>query len=974
MDFDVELLEITKENLEEAQFMASTFIDEEVKNRVFLNVVGAECVANHLKKFDIDVSNLHSIHSIKRVVEKIDISDIILDNIRIDVRVVFDKNLIFVPKSHFEYRVDPDIYVVIKCDKNMTRATLYGFFESSEINVKNHNESYYFIEPHNLRSPFELNDYILNFKDNTNKKLSSEQMLRGQELSVAVSDHDVTKDEFKEFLGLLMSSNELRGSVLEFDNFETLASKVAYALQIKKPKNLEDTSVVGVSDFINLEQAGGESTSEDNSSKQNDNNYNNETDFDKTVVEDDISEGSEENGLNSDNSLSENIVNEVIPEAIENTSEQVEAIASEGENTIPDINLTDADMQNFDIEDQSSEDTILPEANNNNEDVSDDNLFEAENLDLDFSDSDLDFKDFETDISEQAAQDFIDDDNNTPSAIDNSDNADFEISEDKSENIEDIIKEDIDTNVDRDYNNIENLAETKDDSKFDFTDYRNQDNAIAVDSADSDIITEEENVHDIGELESNNQTNELNELDEDPSDLYEFSQATSGFATASEAVELTSDANDIKEQVSSEFVPISSNNYDDLNENEITEFEITEDPNFEKNQEIESDEENEADSQESEIVQDAIKAENPNSETEFELQDTNFNIEDINFDKDNNLSEDNNSVTNTGLADADFGMVDDFESFESISQPKENAEVEFPDNETANVNELLNKNVPSENSIVITDKNIKPGEILIDINVANLNSQMYSENAHLEELYSNPTFNADSGLNNDTRIVSSQTKSIPLAAGIGGIAVVFIIVSIVLFSLYKFINPTEQEVKKPVIADKEIKNNLGSDVPNLTQVDDKDVVMNDNPTTVKRNSGDRIQKDMTKASAQSSSGYKHASTAFISVKKLSWEVPDYISYDSNFKQYFQSSGKSLKAALTSDLLLANDYTYSDIVKVSILFDRSGAFQGAKILSSSGSNQIDDIVLQSVNQTLKVLKAPNSLGNDQSTTVILKIYL
>lgn len=78
-------------------------------------------------------------------------------------------------------------------------------------------------------------------------------------------------------------------------------------------------------------------------------------------------------------------------------------------------------------------------------------------------------------------------------------------------------------------------------------------------------------------------------------------------------------------------------------------------------------------------------------------------------------------------------------------------------------------------------------------------------------------------------------------------------------------------------------------------------------------------------------------------------------------------------SLTSDLLLATDYAYSDQVRVSILFDKDGTFKDSKILLSSGSAQIDNIVLQTVNQTLRVLKAPHSIGNDESTTVILKIY-
>ena len=117
-----------------------------------------------------------------------------------------------------------------------------------------------------------------------------------------------------------------------------------------------------------------------------------------------------------------------------------------------------------------------------------------------------------------------------------------------------------------------------------------------------------------------------------------------------------------------------------------------------------------------------------------------------------------------------------------------------------------------------------------------------------------------------------------------------------------------------------------------------------------------------------------AATTFIEVRKLSWEVPDYVSYNSQFKQYFQAAGKSLKLSLTSDLLLATDYAYSNEIRVSVTFDKDGTFKTAQIVTSSGSTQIDNIVLQTVNQTLKVLKAPHSVGNDESTTAILKIYL
>ena len=113
--------------------------------------------------------------------------------------------------------------------------------------------------------------------------------------------------------------------------------------------------------------------------------------------------------------------------------------------------------------------------------------------------------------------------------------------------------------------------------------------------------------------------------------------------------------------------------------------------------------------------------------------------------------------------------------------------------------------------------------------------------------------------------------------------------------------------------------------------------------------------------------------SFVDVRKLTWDVPDYVSYNANFRQYFQSAGKSLKLALVSDLLLAKDFIYSSPVKVSVTFTKDGTFKNSQIINSSGSTEIDSIVLQTVNQTLKSLKAPHSVGNDESTTAILKIY-
>ena len=75
----------------------------------------------------------------------------------------------------------------------------------------------------------------------------------------------------------------------------------------------------------------------------------------------------------------------------------------------------------------------------------------------------------------------------------------------------------------------------------------------------------------------------------------------------------------------------------------------------------------------------------------------------------------------------------------------------------------------------------------------------------------------------------------------------------------------------------------------------------------------------------------------------------------------QTAGKSIRLSLSSDLLLATEYAYSNQVKVEIKLKNDGTVQDAQITKSSGSNQINDIVLRTVKDTLNVVKpAPGEI--------------
>src|SRR5574344_1312293 len=235
------LIYVENENKAEAEFMSRSFVKTDVKNRAYINALGAELVMKYLASDGIDVENTHNLHSISKILENTDVSDIMLPNIHIDVRVVFDEDKIFIPKQQFNLEITPDIYVVLKLSTDFSYMEFLGFFEQKIINLKNQNDDYYFIEKNKLSATEKLTPFVKNFAGNTSRGISPQDMLRGRELSVSLNDHNISSSEFKE---LLLLSDELRDSILEFDNFETLSNSVGPLLN-------EDDSSEGDDSVVN---------------------------------------------------------------------------------------------------------------------------------------------------------------------------------------------------------------------------------------------------------------------------------------------------------------------------------------------------------------------------------------------------------------------------------------------------------------------------------------------------------------------------------------------------------------------------------------------------------------------------------------------------------------------------------------------------------------------------------------------------
>lgn len=1168
------IIYIENENKTEAEFMSRSFVKKEVKNRAYINALGAELASKYLASEGIDTTETHNLHSISKILEKIDVADIMLPNIHIDVRVVFDENQIFIPKSHAKLGIEPDIYLAMKLSPDFKFVEFLGYFEPARINKNKQNSDYYFIEKEKLSSPEKLTQYIKNFAGNTDKGISEEDTLHARELFISMADHNISQEEEQELINLLMLSDSLRDSILEFDNFETLSYSVGSSFASKfeelpagepvltidenlvdsesndeqpeenetenskeeeeeenqAEENIEEQEVATDLDFSNTDEEEeemvlDESFFSDDTTDDEEDLMNSTTNVDQpeeeptpivteeTHVEEDIlpiQDNVEENldmdvdvDLDMDSSIDLDNIDEDTPTENETPKEEAKTEQTKDEDPLSKI-VGDALKKTIETATTAATAaTAISGAAEANvagtasteamklagvagdivEDVVKKNLeSQHTNLDkIDYAKSttnandvpehiaayDLSNAKIEADLeAEKAGQTDVPTDLTELKAIDTNSKGyenieqeavDFgnieggpveEFRPETTENLEDLSHisainspttpvEDLDIKLTEEkINEANNLSDLNfDNSTIDI----NADGTSSIDNLNFDLGLEnnsDENLVDIGMtnelvLDNNNKSEEPISFDDFNQDLTEDStmedlsdamlDETTFDTTTTEDVQTSTqeETQAVEELTTEDFDTLPSLEEDDILLDEDTTSNVE---SFEAHTTLEDDILDSDFITEEETTEPSMNEENTDTDNEESVDDF---LAELSGDEDNTTSLESDmdtlSIEDTQTpeeTDADFAELDELDDLDLTTteesqtveehiQPEQNSdeelnlddltEIEDTPIETTNAENTTTEEdlitepeqtekafAVRENSIAISDKTFRVGEIPIDIN--NPEVQNFEGPEQLESLYNEDNVPGAALLQTPGRLGSARGNNsskvgLGIGLGIAGIIIVLAMVGVIGFTVSKMLKPSD-ETPQPITDDATpTSTDNGVTDANTLNIDQNNVVNMDETTNTPQTQQPLTptKKQQAKSTAPATVVPKNVqtkkigATSFIEVKKLSWEVPDYISYNGNFRQYFQSAGKSLKLALTSDLLLATDFTYTDQVRVSVTFNQDGSFKESRMLLSSGSKQVDDIVLRTVNQTLSVLKAPHSVGNDESTTVILKIY-
>ena len=999
------LIYIEENDKKEARILTQSFANAETKSRAYINALGANLGMKYLALENINNGKTYNLHSIHKILEEMDISDIMLSNIHIDVRVIFDENLIFIPKSHFEYDILPDIYLVLNLSEDHAHAKFLGFFEPKLINKNNQNDNYYFIEKEKLSAPVNLKQYIENFKGNTTSSLSSEENENAEILMVSLMGQNVSKNEMKELLKYLAKSAELRDKFIEFENFETLSYKSLHTEGVTMPKDVEEETPLDATldDFENLNETDLLSSDEENQNEQTMEESTEENQEAANELEDlnsvndigdigDINDldglgdidssdlmGAEEdvtteaanqnpddsiaNGLNDLASLAETAAAGAL---LENAAEA--AVADAGINAVESVAEAGFDILSDTVENLSAE--ISPEALPEN--TADMTLGEADLPDLN---SDLSSLEDITATNESAGLMPVDEsESNGNETQDFSTIETVEVPQAMPQEAESEMEVLDISNVNAVPNNLDaNISET-----IEFNNIEQADNepcsnelnvettapTVSIDNIDSfngleplnpEDMTYPDNSVDIENLSvaSMDTMQPINPMPVNDGGMDPFAAVDLDSISLVDSIPQNNGANiqkkneEIANSIDEDTLNSSLDEIPDFG-NELgmglDSLDGIPDLGSAPVQPVQQ-----AEPQQAAMVSDDIMpAQNESSEiSDFNALES-LTVDDIVEAPQEDLAQ-MSEIPADAVAESVQPAAQEVSSMSEI--PDENPEFTA----IAGLDDLTDESSVeemSESSPEDTDDN-QGYETEEDPELR----MLFNENADTQLSNTEQIQTLDSPfLNRQPAKSQNSLKKVLVAV----IAAVLLGGTFFLFTMKNRNNPAELES----LAQNEPETEIPAEAPAATATDapaatDNSDILANTPAveTIPAAQSEPKNTKEVKPAASAAKGTKPINPpgTYMSVKKLSWEVPDYLSYSNNINKYLQTAGKSIKLSLSSDLLLTNEYAYSNQVKVSMKLSNDGTLKDIQLVKSSGSDQINKIVLQTVKDTLNVIK-------------------
>lgn len=247
-------LNINERALGYARIYSSLLKDEYQRKRAYASLVALYALVDALEKTDNSVQKSMTLFRNPVLNEQYEISDIYVNNWHIDVRVITDGDAVLVPKSHYDNGLLPDFYAVVKVDKTLQTAELLGFADPEKTEKQAYDYHYCTIA---LLLLISYDEFLVKVRNPKQVEFKPQEHEEFKELYLGLMDEEMRPEIKNKLLKHLFDCVQCRTEFCCFTGFEMVNCNMG-----SYPDIFEDLTlgIIGAQDVDKAKYAGKEET------------------------------------------------------------------------------------------------------------------------------------------------------------------------------------------------------------------------------------------------------------------------------------------------------------------------------------------------------------------------------------------------------------------------------------------------------------------------------------------------------------------------------------------------------------------------------------------------------------------------------------------------------------------------------------------------------------------------------------------
>lgn len=238
-------LDITEKSHNYARIYASLIDDEYQRKRAYSEIVALYAFLDVIEKTNFDIQKSMTLFRNPKLNEEYEIADIYVNNRHVDVRVFVEGEGVLIPKIHFEAGIVPDFYAVIKVNQTLTMGELIGFIDTENIQKEDFDKNYYSVLLNTLISYEEFltkacSEKVYGFEEKEHEQFKKSYL--------SLTDNELKKEDKEKILQHIFKCRECRTEFCCFTGFEMVSCNTVKYPDIMNDQTLNIIGSVAVNE------------------------------------------------------------------------------------------------------------------------------------------------------------------------------------------------------------------------------------------------------------------------------------------------------------------------------------------------------------------------------------------------------------------------------------------------------------------------------------------------------------------------------------------------------------------------------------------------------------------------------------------------------------------------------------------------------------------------------------------------------